>query len=139
MKAVNVKSSIRFRHLSSSVYEDASSQEPTLTLPDEAMTIPYILSRYVKGHPLGVEKNSIDYQTDNFDTPDWEKMKYADIHDLEIMKEEYEIIQQSHEYQKKQKILKKKKAEAEKLNPPKEAETPPSPPSPPFPTQSVKN
>jgi len=130
-----LKNKIRNLHLElGEVFDEKSSEEPTMTIPDESMTIPYILSRYVKGHPLGVERNAIDYATNNLDSPDWEKVKQMDLVDLNEFKEDLDQIEKAANHQKRQKELKEKrlakeKAEAEKIKRSEELKNPqPLPP-----------
>lgn len=104
----------RLRACQNKRYDDASSKLPSLTVPNEAMTIPYILSRYVKGMPLPVSKEAINYETDNFDSPDWEKMKNADMFDHEEMREELKEVVRAAEEQADQ----RKKQKAKVTEPP---------------------
>lgn len=71
-------------------FDNRSSTEETLTIPDEAMTIPYILSRYVQGLPVPVGNTPVNHNTTNFDSPDWEKVKNHDPFETETFREGFE-------------------------------------------------
>lgn len=96
----------------SKVFDDASSKQPSMTVPDEAMTVPYLLSRYVKGVPLGVpEKHPVSMDTTNFDSPDWEKVKHMDLLDHDDLRDDLENVDREY---KKREAAKAKKAKEDK-------------------------
>lgn len=106
------KAIIRQRHGEfGSLTDDKSSQLPSETIPNEAMTIPYLLSRYVQGIPLNVQHHGVDYQTENFDSPDWEKLKNADLTDHEDLQQQLQEIEDVHKEQVKRRQAKKKEQE----------------------------
>lgn len=119
------------------------------TVPNEAMTIRQIFDRFRKGMPLGAEERqggrfSLDGSDQDFDSPDFDKLKEADFVDRDEFQEQLMV-----QIADKQKVLKerrdqetKKRQEEEKeiqalreelrirrQKPPKEGETPlPQPP-----------
>lgn len=101
------------------VYEDQSSHFPSLTVPDEAMTIPYLLAKYVKGTPLGVqEKVPVNVNTDNFDSPDWEKVKQMDLIDHEDFRSQLSEIETAHAEQQARKKLANQQKQSNLPKPP---------------------
>lgn len=121
---MKLQSIIRERHLSvGSVYDDRSSQSASLTTPDEAMDIPYLLARYVKGLPLDVQHIGVDIPTNNFDSPDWEKARDLDLVDHENLRDELLEIEEAH----KEQVKKRKAKKAETIS---REESPASEPNP---------
>lgn len=125
------KNTIRNRHVErGNIGEIKSHLQPTETVPDEAMSIPYIMARYVKGLPVPITKQAIDHQTSNFDSPDWEKMAHLDLVDHDELREQLEEIETA----RKEQAEKRKKKSA-----PPVADTPPVTSSPPAPVAGVES
>lgn len=119
------KQAIRARHVEAgSITDDRSSLYPTETLPDEGITIPDLMARYVKGQPMPEMRQAIDLQTSNFDQPDWEKARHMDLVDHDELREELEEIEEARKEQaKKRKEKKEQKQDNSSPNAPPQAGT----------------
>lgn len=68
--------------------------KPSITIPDQSLSVKDILSRYARGLPLGGMKIPI-YEGENDDMPDLTHMDLADRQAyMEAAQEEYEAIQE---------------------------------------------
>lgn len=66
--------------------------KPSLTIPDQSMTIREILERYARGLPLGGQKVPI-YNGEDDDMPDLERLDISEKHELfESVKDEIESL-----------------------------------------------
>lgn len=120
---MTLQANIRARHVkANNIGEYKSSLYASETVPDEAMTIPYLLSRYVKGLPLPLQREGVNHDTDNFDSVDWEKAKNFDLVDHDNLRDEIAEIEEAHKEQVKKR--KAKKAELETASSPNDTSVP---------------
>jgi len=95
-------------------FDDRSSTQPSVTLPDEAIGIPELLAKYTKGIAPAVSRQPVDHQTDNFDSPDWMKVKDQDLVEHDILREELAYVEEQDKKAKKRKADKLKEQSFQK-------------------------
>lgn len=65
-------------------YAGEKNYEPSMTVPDDALTVKEILTRYAKGLPLGGRKAELwEGEDDNLDGIDPKRLDYAEREELE--------------------------------------------------------
>lgn len=88
-------------------------KKPSLTVPDQSMSIREIFLRYARGLPLGAPVHLAMFDEDD-EFPDVSKMDFADRQAfLDEMKDEIELSQKKMEYFKQKQVEQRRKEDLE--------------------------